>query len=115
MNAKKTLLAIAALAALTATGLGSASAQPRHSDRYGRDVRVERHVVIRDDFRRPIARPYVDRAQVYRTLRMHRFTGLGNPYFLRGQYVVRSHDRFGRVVLVRIDPWTGRFIGTVRM
>ncbi len=113
MNAKKTLLAIAALAALTATGLGAASAQPRHNDR--RDVRVERHVVIERPAYRPAMRAHVNRAQVYRTLRNHRFVGIGNPYFLRGQYVVRSHDRFGRVVLVRIDPRSGRFIGTVRL
>ena len=115
MNAKKTLLAIAALAALTATGLGSASAQPRNHDRYGRDVRVERHVVIERPAFRPVQRAHVNRAQVYRTLRANRFIGVGNPHFLRGQYVVRSHDRFGRVVLVRIDPWTGRFMGTVRL
>jgi hypothetical protein len=114
MLAKKTLLAAAALAALTATGLGSANAQPRDHYR-DRDNRVERHVVIQDDFRRPIARPYVSRTNVFRTLRMHRYTGLGNPYFWRGQYVVRSHNRFGRVVLVRIDPWTGRFIGVTRI
>ncbi len=111
MLAKKIVLAAAALAALTAAGFGTANAQPRRD----RDVRVERHVTIRDDVRRPAAQHhYVDRAQVYRTLRMHRFTGIGNPTFLRGQYVVRSHDRFGRVVLVRIDPWTGRFIGVIR-
>lgn len=114
MLAKKTLLAAAALAALTATGLGSANAQPRDHYR-DRDIRVERHVVIHDDFRRPIARPHVSRTQVYRTLRNHRFVGIGEPRFLRGQYVVRSQDRFGRVVLVRIDPWTGRFMGVARV
>jgi hypothetical protein len=114
MNAKKTLLAALALAALTATGLGAASAQPRH-DRFDRDVRVERHVVIERQAIRPAMRAHVNRAQVHRTLRNHRFVGIGNPYFLRGQYVVRSQDRFGRVVLVRIDPWTGRFIGTIRI
>jgi hypothetical protein len=106
MFAKKTILAVAALAALTAAGFGTANAQPRRHD-----VRVERHVVVH----RPAVRPYVSRVRVYDTLRMHRFTGLGNPYFLRGQYVVRSHDRFGRTVLVRIDPWTGRFIGIARV
>jgi hypothetical protein len=112
MNAKKMLLGALALAALTATGLGAASAQPRHVDR---DIRVERHVTVERDFRSPAMRRTVDRADVYRTLRMHRFIGIGQPHFLRGQYVVRSQDRFGRLVLVRIDPWTGRFLGVIRV
>lgn len=112
MNAKKTLLAIATLAALTATGLGAASAQPRH---VARDIRVERHVTVERDFRGPAMRRTVDRADVYRTLRMHRFVGISQPFFMRGQYVVRSQDRFGRIVLVRIDPWSGRFLGVIRI
>jgi len=115
MNAKKTLLATLALAALTVTGLGAASAQPRQHDRFDRDVRVERHVVIERPAYRPVMRAHVTRAQVHRTLRNHRFVGIGNPHFLRGQYVVRSQDRFGRIVLVRLDPWTGRFMGVIRV
>lgn len=112
MNAKKNFLAIAALAAMTVALPGSASAQPRH---YDRDVRVERHVVVHGPAYRPAARVPVSRAHINRTLRNHRFIGIGNPYFLRGQYVVRSHDRFGRTVLVRLDPWTGRFLGVIRV
>jgi hypothetical protein len=103
MFAKKTLLAAAALGALTAAGLGSAGAAPFDHHRGA--------VVIRHD----VHRPYVARANVYETLRTHRYVGLGNPYFLHGRYVVHSHDRFGRVVLVEIDPWTGRYIGVVRI
>jgi hypothetical protein len=112
MLAKKTILAAAALAALTAAGLGSASAQPFRD--YGRD---HGRVVVRYDVRHDWRdhRAFVPRHRVYDTLRLHRFVGIGNPYFLRGQYVVRSHDRFGRVVLVRIDPYTGRFLGVVRI
>jgi hypothetical protein len=117
MLAKKFVLAAAALAALTAAGLGSASAQPRgdfrdrNSNGYGRDNgRYEQRHDWRDN-----RRAFVPRHRVYDTLRMHRFVGLGNPYFMRGQYVVRSYDRFGRVVLVRIDPFTGRFLGVVRI
>ena len=109
MLAKKTILAAAALAALTAAGLGSATAQPR-------DMRgPARHEMTRGDFRNDFRGPFVDRRTVYATLRMHRFTGIGDPYFLRGRYVVRSHDRFGRPVLVQVDPWTGRYIGVVRI
>ena len=111
MKAHKTLLGALTLAALTALGLGAASAQPRH---FERDIRVERHVTVERDLRGPDFRRAVD-ADVYRTLRMHRFTGLGRPYYVRGQYVVRSQDRFGRIVLVRIDPCTGRFLGVTRI
>ena len=55
------------------------------------------------------------RERVAETLRLHRYVGLGDPYFFHGRYVVRSHDRFGHVVLVQIDPWTGRFISVVRI
>ena len=111
MLAKKILLAAAALAALTAAGLGSASAQPRN---FRDQARIEMRHDLRNDWRDD-RRAFVPRHRIYDTLRMHRFVGLGNPFFLRGQYVVRSHDRFGRVVLVRIDPYTGRFMGLVRI
>ena len=121
MLAKKFVLAAAALAALTAAGLGSASAQPRDRDfrDYGRDNgRYEQRHEWRSDWRndwRDTRRAFIPRHRVYDTLRMHRFVGIGHPHFMRGQYVVRSYDRFGRIVLVRIDPWTGRFLGVVRI
>jgi hypothetical protein len=102
MFAKKTLLTAAALGALTLAGLGAAEARPAH---HGMVV-VHRPVVHR---------PYVARTRVLETLRLHRYVGLGSPYFLHGRYVVRSHDRFGRTVLVEVDPFTGRFIGVVRI
>jgi len=105
MFAKKTIMAAAALAALTAAGLASAQAQPIHRGP------AAHHQVMRHD----VHRPYVAHTRVTQTLRMHRYVGLGNPYFFHGRYVVRSHDRFGRTVLVQIDPWTGRFIGVVRI
>ena len=112
MLAKKFVMAAAALAALTVAGLGSASAQPR--DRDFRNFRDNGRYEMRHDWR-DHRRAYIPRHRVYDTLRLHRFVGIGNPYFMRGQYVVRSYDRFGRVVLVRIDPFTGRFLGVVRI
>jgi hypothetical protein len=104
MFAKKTLLTAAALGALTLAGFGAGAAEARP---------VHHGVVV---VHRPVVhRPYVARTRVYETLRLHRYTGLGNPYFLHGRYVVRSHDRFGRTVLVEVDPFTGRFIGVVRI
>jgi len=107
---KTTTLAATALAALTVLGLGTASAAPfEHRGPVVRHETIVRHEV------RDIHRPYVTRTRVFETLRLHHYAGLGDPYFFHGRYVVRSHDRFGRPVLVELDPWTGRFIGVVRI
>lgn len=109
MFAKKTILAAAALGVLTIAG--AAQAQPRdHRGPVARHETIVRHEAIRD-----FHRPYVARTRVFETLRLHRYVGLGDPYFFHGRYVVRSHDRFGHVVLVQIDPWTGAYIGVVRI
>jgi hypothetical protein len=102
MLARKPLLIATALGALMVAGIGAAEAQPLHRG----PVMSHRAVMHR---------PYVAHARILETLRMHRYVGLGNPYFLHGRYVVRAHDRLGRTVLVQIDPWTGRFIGVVRI
>jgi len=101
MYTTKTLLAAASLAVLTAAGLGTASAAPF-------DHRWDRH-----DFRvheRMEHRAFVNRWRVAETLRFHRYAMMGDPFFFHGRYVVRVHDRFGRPVLVQIDPYTGAFI-----
>ena len=65
--------------------------------------------------RRPVAqRPLVVRERVFDVLRFHHYRGIAAPVFLRGHYVVRSYDRFGRVVFVEVDPYTGAFIGEFR-
>ncbi len=106
MIGRKTLLAAAALAALTAGGAGVAQAQA---------VRDFGHRAPAAAMRHDMHRPVVARLRVMETLRLHHYVGMGEPYFLHGRYVVRSHDRLGRIVLVQIDPWTGRFIGVVRI
>jgi hypothetical protein len=100
----KTLLKAASLAVLTAAGFaastGTASAQP-----YRHDWRaMERHDRFMD------RRAYVNRWRVAETLRFHRFDVVSDPFFLHGRYVVRVHDRFGRPVLVQVDPYSGAFI-----
>ena len=133
MYSTKTLLAAASLAVMAAAGIGSASAAPwdnRFGDRHHdvvvrREVVVNRPVVVRERIveRRPVVvqeriverRPVVMRERVYETLRFHHFRAFGEPYFLHGRYVVKSHDRFGRPVLVEINPQTGAFIGLVRI
>ena len=101
MFGSRVILAAAAFSALTLGGLGAAVAAPFEHRGF---------IAVRD-----VQRPHVARARVLETLRLHRYVALGEPYFFHGRYVVRSHDRFGRLVLVEIDPFTGRFIGELRI
>ena len=96
----KTLLAAASLAILTAAGLGTASAAPWDHYDFRAHERMEH-------------RAFVNRWRVAEALRFHRYDVLGDPYFFHGRYVVRVHDRFGRPVMVQIDPYTGAFIRTL--
>lgn len=111
----KTLLAAASLAVLTAAGLGSASAAPRDVRHDRQDVRQDiRHdrQALRQDRRdtRFEHRGFVDRLRIADALRFHRYRMIGDPYFVHGRYVVRTHDRFGRVVFVQVDPYSGAFL-----
>lgn len=116
MFGKKTLFAAATLVVLSAAGFGSASAAPwehrtdrieRRMDRF--DNRMDRRI---DRIER---RHYADRFMIQRGLRPYNYRMIGAPYFMRGHYVVRTYDRFGRVVLVRIDPYSGAYIGRFRL
>jgi len=117
MSNMKTILAAASLAVLSAFGIGSASAQPwdrygdhhRGWDRYGDH---HRGWVRHERFEH---RAFVDRMQLRHALRFHNFRMTGDPFFDRGRYVVRTHDRFGRTVFVQVDPYSGRFIRVVRL
>ena len=109
MSSMKTFLAAASLAVLSAAGLGSATAQPW--DRYG-DHHRDRGWVRHERFDH---RAFVNHMRVAETLRFHRLRMIGDPYFVHGRYVVRTHDRFGRIVFVQVDPYSGRFIREVRL
>ena len=39
---------------------------------------------------------------------------IGDPYWFHDRYVVRTYDRWGNVVYVEVDPYSGAFIGEVR-
>ena len=101
MQIKKILTAAAAALAFGLAAAPAADAAPFHGwhDR-GRVERFDRR--------------FVEHRVVFDTLRMHRIRYVGNPYFMRGHYVVRSYDRFGRVVFVEVNPYTGRYIGFIR-
>jgi len=109
MFSMKTILAAASLAVLSAAGIGAASAQPWDHSGYHhgwRDRAWERH----DRFER---RAFVDRMRIADSLRFHRYRMIGEPYFVHGRYVVRTHDRFGRIVFVQVDPYSGAFLREV--
>ena len=110
MFSTKKLLAAASLAVISAAGIGAASAAPWDHGRYDgwRDRAFERHARFEH-------RATVDRMRLAHALRFHNYRMIGNPHFIHGRYVVRTHDRFGRIVFVQVDPYSGRFIREVRL
>ena len=116
---KKTLMA--AVAALTLTGATGAMAMDRDHDGRGDRGWAEHH--DHDGYRdarnnrywKPGYRNYIARDRVFFTLRNRGYARfIGDPYFYHGRYVVRSYNRFGKVVFVEINPYTGGFIGEIR-
>ena len=123
MNIKKLLLTAAAAAVLTATGAAARDFDRDHrpdrsmAERHDRDGYRDGDRGIRghDRYWRDGYRGYVHRDSVFRSLRAHRYSRfVGDPYWFQGRYVVRTYDRFGHVVLVEVNPYTGGFIGVIR-
>lgn len=106
MYSIKTLLAAATMTIAMAAGAAQAAPWDHRDHRP-----LARHELMRQDFRRPV----IVRERVFDTLRFHHYRGVGNPYFVRGHYVVRSFDRFGRTVFVEVDPYSGAFLGEIRI
>ena len=108
MFSTKNLLAAASLAVVSAAGIGAAPAAPWDHGRYDgwHDRAFERHERFEH-------RAYVDRIRVMNNLRFHRYRMIGEPAFIHGRYVVRTYDRFGRVVFVQVDPYSGAFLREV--
>jgi hypothetical protein len=110
---KKVLMA--AVAVMTLSNATGAMAADRNHDGIRDNSRLEQKV-MHDRYWKPGFRNYVARDRVFVTLRgrgYNRF--IGNPYFYQGRYVVRSYNRVGKVVFVEINPYTGGFIGEVRL
>jgi hypothetical protein len=113
-NTKKILTAAAlALVSLAGTGVANADAWDRHDARIEhrldrRDIRIDRRM-DRVEQRRAV----IDRVRLTESLRLHRYRVIGDPYFVHGRYVVRTHDRFGRIVFVQVDPYSGAFVREV--
>jgi Ni/Co efflux regulator RcnB len=115
---KKALMAAAAAATLIVAGASGAMAADRDHD--GRPDRSwaehHDHDGYRDRYWRPGYHRYVAHDRVFVELRRHHYVRFnGDPHFYRGHYVVRSYNRFGRVVFVEINPYTGGFIGEIRL
>ncbi len=104
MNIKTMLSAAATALVLTVGGVSAADAAPFHGGFYHDRGRVER-----------VDRRIVDHRVVFDTLRTRHIRYVGTPYFVRGHYVVRSFDRFGHVTFVEVNPYSGAFIGFIRL
>jgi hypothetical protein len=121
MYSKKTLLAAAALAVLSAAGIGAASAAPWEVRHDRQELRHDRQDLRHDrrEFRRDVRiehrRAFVDRIRIADSLRFNHYRVIGDPYFVHDRYVVRTHDRFGRIVFVQVDPYSGAFVREVRL
>ena len=107
----KNILAAASLAVLSIAGIGSAAADPWHHDRFDRRDSF-RHERVEQRFER---RDFAHRMRIAETLRFHHYRMIGEPIFFHGRYVVRTHDRFGRIVFVQVDPYSGAFVREVRL
>ena len=60
-------------------------------------------------------RRFADRDTIFRSLRYHHIRYVGDPYWVRGHYVVRSYNGYGRVSFIEIDPYSGDVIGVIRL
>ncbi|MDE2182899.1 MAG: hypothetical protein KGJ78_07750 [Alphaproteobacteria bacterium] len=126
---RRTLLLMAAASAVAAAA-ATAAPWDQHDNRRGRrhdDWSGRNHRDWRDDhgnwhsdhdrYWRPDYRDrhYVDRDRIFGELRRRRYRRFaGDPYWFQGRYVVRTYDRWGNVVFVEMDPYTGAFIGVIR-
>ena len=124
MTIRKTLLASATLALVSIAG--AASAAPMHSTMQpalhngaaltiqyrAPDLRNDRFDNNRNDrFNRRIVSDRV----ILANLRANNLRAVSNPHFVRGRLVVQAMGRFGRIVTVEFNPYTGRMIGVIRL
>jgi hypothetical protein len=103
MKIKTILQAAVAAVTFTIGAVSAADAMPYHS--YRGPAPITHHAL----------RPFVDHRLVYGAMRARHLRYFGNPHFVRGHYVIRSADRFGRSTFVEINPYTGAVIGFIRL
>jgi Ni/Co efflux regulator RcnB len=126
MNIQRLLLTAVAAAVFSTTGAGMAMARPHDGGGPGhhdRDRGGDRHDGWRHDgrgghdryWREGYRHGYVDRDRVFFGLRQHHYSRfIGDPFWFNDRYVVRTYDRFGHIVMVEVDPYTGDVIGVLR-
>jgi hypothetical protein len=54
---------------------------------------------------------YAPYDRVYFEIGRHHYRHYGEPFWYHGTYVVRAYDPYGRLVFVRVDPYTGAWLG----
>jgi hypothetical protein len=113
MFSTKILLAAAALAVSGLASTANAAPWDHRFEDHRADSRLDHRSgpATRHEFHRP----YVERVRIYDTLRFRHYRGIGDPYFVRGHYVVRTINPFGRTVFVEVDPYSGAFLGEFRI
>ena len=119
MNIQRLLLTAVAAAVFSTTGAGMAMARPYDGGPGHHDSdRGDRHDGNRGHdryWRQEYRHGYVDRDRIFFGLRQHRYNRfIGDPFWFHDRYVVRSYDRFGHIVMVEVDPYTGDVIGVIR-
>ena len=59
-------------------------------------------------------RAFIDDERVFFVLRQRHYTDFeGQPFWFHGRYLVRTHNRHGRLVIIEVNPYTGAYIGVV--
>jgi hypothetical protein len=122
MRINKLLLTAAAAVLLSVTGAAARDmdrdGRPDHSyaERHDRDGFNDRGMRGgHDRYWRHDYRGFAGRDTFHRSLRAHHYNRwAGEPYWFQGRYVIRTYDRYGRVVFVELNPYTGGFIGVIR-
>ena len=135
MTIRKTLLASATLALVTIAG-AAASAAPVHAAMHPslqnsaaisiqyrapdpRDFRNDGNFLDNRDFRNDrddrFGRRIVSDRVILANLRAANLRAVSNPRFVRGRLVVQAMGRFGRIMTVEFNPYTGRMIGVIRL
>jgi hypothetical protein len=130
MRIRQLLLTAAAAAILATTGAMARDfdrdGRPDHSyaERHDRDGFRDGRGHERDGFRdgrghdrywRNGYRDYAHRDIFFRNLRAHNYNRWqGEPYWFHDRYVIRTYDRFGHVIFVELNPYTGDYMGVVR-
>ena len=142
LNKKTLLAAVATLGLIGTTGIASATDRDHdgrpdrswaeHHDRDGyhdnyakdrdRDGRPDRGWAehhdrdgYKDRYWKPGFRNYIGHDRVFFNLRHRGYARfVGDPYFYHGRYVVKTYNRWGKVVFVEVNPYSGAFIGEIR-